>query len=447
MIANESIATLALADDKSLLSNNPRDNQILLDLSVRLSSAYNYQYAPSKTKILVINPKPSKNPKHPSIPPDCTWTIDGTTVHPSSQATHLGVVRSDDPSSNTPALLSRIAAHQKAFFSTLSLGLSKNHRTSPATALKIESVFCSPILFSGLSTLLLKNSEIETLNSYSRKILRQIMKLHKTTSVPALHLLSGSLPAEARLHLHQFSLLRMVSYLGDSDPLYRIAVHSLTYKVTFSWFRRLVKTAIMYQLPHPLWILLVPPSKLSYKQLVYVQITKFWTDKYINSCTNLPSLKFFRPASLSLGHGPHPLFTSCRHPHDVRVATIQAKMLCGTYRSCWHSHHWQRSTGRCLLPNCGQLPGDTAHLFTSCTFLRDTISQACQSAKKALEPYPFLHSLFSRKILSDPQSFLHFLLDPSSDKDVQSIPPSFKPIAVQYLMHASRCVIWPTHRR
>ena len=272
------------------------------------------------------------------------------------------------------------------------------------------------------------------------------MKLHKSTPVPALHLLSGSLPAEGCLHLRQFNLLRMVSYLGLTDPLYRIAIHTLTRKITFSWFSSLSKTAHMYHLPLPLWILLVPPSKSGFKRLVFSQITKFWASKYIEACSNFPSLKFLRPLSLPIGHGPHPLFTSCSQPHDVRVAFIQAKMLVGTYHSCWHVRHWQQATGQCLLPNCGQLPGDTTHLFTSCPFLRETVTQAIQTAKQTLQPYPHLLSLFSTKLLLDSLPFMQFLLDPSSDLDVQALPPSFRPSAISYLMHASRSIIWPAHR-
>ena len=78
---------------------------------------------------------------------------------------------------------------------------------------------------------------------------------------PAIHLLSGVLPAEATIHIRQFSLLQMVAYLGPYNPLHQLAVQNLTSKVSASWFAALRKTAIIYELPDPLHILLVPPTK------------------------------------------------------------------------------------------------------------------------------------------------------------------------------------------
>ena len=190
----------------------------LIDLPVLHSSQNKYQYIPTKTKILVTNPKPLKS-SPPTIPPDATWTVGGAPVSTSSQATHLGIVRSGHHSSNSPAVVTRIAAHARALFRLLNLGLAKGHRTNPATSLRIEQTFASPVHYSGLAPLLLTKPELSTLNVYSRKILTRILKLHDKTAVPAIHLLSGVLPAEAIVHIRQFSLLQMVAYLGPSNTL------------------------------------------------------------------------------------------------------------------------------------------------------------------------------------------------------------------------------------
>ena len=91
-IADECISALALADDKSLIANSVKDTQTLLDESVKISSSSNYEYGSAKTKILVINPQPSKKLKHSPIPLDATRTVNGLNISSSSQATHLGVV-------------------------------------------------------------------------------------------------------------------------------------------------------------------------------------------------------------------------------------------------------------------------------------------------------------------------------------------------------------------
>ena len=91
---------------------------------------------PSKTKIVVTNPNPAKGSE--SIPGDHNWVVDGVSVPISQEATHLGIVRSSHHNSNSPAVMSRIAAHSRAFFGAVGLGLAKNHRTPPSTSLKLS---------------------------------------------------------------------------------------------------------------------------------------------------------------------------------------------------------------------------------------------------------------------------------------------------------------------
>ena len=105
--------------------------------------------------------------------------------------------------------------------------------------LNLFSFSCS---FQWPHPLLLIKPEISILNVYTRKVFRQIMKLHHNTAAPAIHFLSGALPAEAALHIKQFSLLRMIAHLGLVNCLYSIAYHNLTNKVPASWFHTLRAT-------------------------------------------------------------------------------------------------------------------------------------------------------------------------------------------------------------
>ena len=119
----------------------------------------------------------------------------------------------------------------------------------------------------------------------------------------------------------------MVANLGASNPLYNMAIHNLTVKVSASWFVTLRKTASRYKLPDPLHILLVPPNKIPFKKYIYDTITAYWTQIFHNKAATMSSLKLMLPLSLSLGSRPHPIFSTCTSPHQVQVACIQAKML------------------------------------------------------------------------------------------------------------------------
>ena len=84
-------------------------------------------------------------------------------------------------------------------------------------------------------------------------------------------------------------------------------------------------------MPDPLHILLVPPHKTAYKRITRSRISEYWSSK-LSTATTMPSLAPLRTPSLRLSSGPHPIWTTCLSPHQVRIATIQAKMLAVTYR-------------------------------------------------------------------------------------------------------------------
>ena len=64
----------------------------------------------------------------------------------SSQAEHVGVVRSTD-GTNQHALLSRLSAHSKSLYGTLSCGMACGHRGNPADSLQVEAMYCAPRLY------------------------------------------------------------------------------------------------------------------------------------------------------------------------------------------------------------------------------------------------------------------------------------------------------------
>ena len=180
--------------------------------------------------------------------------------------------------------------------------------------------------------------------------------------------------------------------------------------------------------------------------MVWSYISSYWSEQLSAKATIMSSLQLLKTQSLPLGRGPHPMFTTCHSPHQARIATIQAKMISGTYRTCYQSQHWQHTTGACLLPNCGVYPGDLLHLFKSCSFLSDTIKEYLIKAKDSLSSFPYLHSLFSRKMAVSSSSALQFLLDPSTDNDVINLPSIFKRTTIPLLFQASHILIWPVHR-
>ena len=442
-----SLASIGQADDVGLLSPNPFALQSLLHLSENFSTSTSMEMVPEKTKLLVYTPKGDNSTAY--------WqettpiTMGGSPLPLSTQAEHVGVLRSTD-GGNLPALMSRLSAHGKSLYAVTSCGLARGHRGNPAASLRVEAVYCAPRLYSGLATLLLSRGEMDTLSLYQRRTLERLQRLYPRTPAPAIHFLSGTLPAIAILHLRQLSLLFMIARLGPSNPLHRHGLHALLHHIPNSWFTTLRHTTAMYSLQDPLLTLSSPPaSKAAWKSLTKPRVTAYWRTKLIAEASALPSLQFLRPAFLALGRGAHPVWQTCGPSSSaVRAATIQARMLSGRYQTDWLRRHWAGTSGACCLPGCDTSPGDLVHLLTgACPALAPTMARTLSNCLDFLSPHPLLIPPLQAALTDTPLNFVSFVLDPSCNPAIillsqhhgtsTILPPLFR---------FSRAWVWAAHR-
>ena len=182
---------------------------------------------------------------------------------------------------NLPNILSCFTAHTNAVRAVLPAGLGRGHRANPAASLKIEKIYGTPVLLSGLTTglssLVLSKAEITCLSTHYKTCLEGLMKLYPRTPAPVVAFLSGSLPASALLHIDQFSLFGMISRQDDS-PLKRLAYSTLSSSPIppKSWFKQISDLSQQYSLPSPLTLLTSPLTKEHYKRLIKSAVTNYW---------------------------------------------------------------------------------------------------------------------------------------------------------------------------
>ena len=94
-----------------------------------------------KTQLVVMRPKHLRNSVTENI------YVNDTSIHESSSAEHLGLIRSSSMS-NLHSIQDRIAKHLKSIFLVQSCGSARSHFANPAASLKIESVlFISNFVF------------------------------------------------------------------------------------------------------------------------------------------------------------------------------------------------------------------------------------------------------------------------------------------------------------
>ena len=439
------VGSIGVADDVVLLSPSPHALQSQLNLSQSLTADRYMVNVQEKTKLLAYAPKGDYSiPYWQAASP---LVMAGSTLPLSQQADHVGVLRTTS-GSNLPSITARIAGHTRSLYSVISCGMSRNHRGNPAASLRVESCYSAPVLFSGLSSLSLSPGEIEVLAVHRRLTLQRLQRLHPCTPAPVLHFLSGSLPAPALLHQHQFTLLHMVAVLGPTNILHQHALYMLHHSVKHSWFLKLRQTSLLYSLPDPLQVLVCPPTKQEFKKSVKTAIRCYWHLVLTEQAAALPSLRYLHPAFLPLGPKPHPLWTTCNSsPSAVRAATVQAKMLSGRYRSCWLRRHWTEESGACRLPGCGATPGDVAHLLSAeCPALQPHLALTLQHILLILASHPLLLPPVIAALNGDRECITRFMLDPSTNPAVITLLQLQGPAVLRPLFQVAPAWVRSAHR-
>ena len=250
----------------------------------------------------------------------------------------------------------------------MSAGLARGHSGSPAAALRVHQLHCTPVLFSGLATLVLNKAETRILDKHYQYTIQNLQRLHQKTPRSIVFFLAGSLPGEALLHMRQLSLFSMICHLPE-DPLHHHAKYVLSTlsPSSLSWFHQVRDLCLQYCLPHPLLLLEKPLTKNKFKELVKLQVTEFWHGVLATECTSpsLSSLRYFDPYRASLLHA-HPIWTSTAgNSFESSKGTVLARMVSTRYRTEMLSRFLSNNrTGHCLSATCTNVSGDMEHLLT-----------------------------------------------------------------------------------
>ena len=150
-----------------MVANNLDD---LVHLTEEYCVKYRVQLVPAKTNLMVYANKSHKQlVDHAKLVNPIQ--IDGKTIDFVEELEHVGVIR--NTAGNMPAFLKRIEAYRRSLHSVLNSGLAHGHRANPLAGLRIHSLYCAPVLLSGLASLVLSASEIHVLDYYFEKLLRE----------------------------------------------------------------------------------------------------------------------------------------------------------------------------------------------------------------------------------------------------------------------------------
>ena len=103
-----------------------------------------------------------------------------------------------------------MVSHKRSLAQILRMGMAKRHRANQLASQRAETIFSKPVLYSGMSSLLLSKSEADILAKHVNLTTENLLKLHPKTPEPVVFFQAGKLPGEALLHLKQLTLFGMI---------------------------------------------------------------------------------------------------------------------------------------------------------------------------------------------------------------------------------------------
>ena len=246
--------------------------------------------------------------------------------------------------------------------------------------------------------MVLSSTEVGILDSHFKMHVERLLKLYQSTPRSVVWFLAGSLPAEALLHLRQFSLFSMICRLHDGvNVLANHARHMLATArpSAKSWFSQIQDLCLQYSLPHPISYLDNPPTKQTFKNAIKSKVIDFWEQKLRGEAAILPSLQYFFPNHMSLS-SIHPMFTSCGgSPYQTKKAVVRTRYLSGRGRVEALTKHWDFSNKEGNCPLCVLLSptlGTVEHLLLSggCPALVDARLSMLSFIQAYMVPRPYL---------------------------------------------------------
>ena len=439
------VGAVGQADDIVLVGNDIHSLQYLVRLTEDYCHSHKVVLVPSKTKLLKMFKK-----SHQQMINYCQAInpimIAGSNIDFVDQAEHVGVLRSTN--GNLPNIAARITAHKRAMGSVLSAGLAIRHRSNPQSALRVMKLYGDPVLFSGLSSLVLSKSEIKMLDNHHKNTLRNMLKMFKGTPRSFICLVGGSLPGEAILHLKQLTLFGMIARLPD-DPLHHHAIYILSQQLRNgkSWFLIIDKLTNQYNLPNPLSLLHSPMAKNEFKVLCKKKVLEYWQEILRAEARALPSLQFFKPEFYTLSRPAQSLVSAGNSGYEVSKLIVQLRLLSGRYRTERLCRFWSDNReGVCLFNTCLGQSDTVDHIISVCPALQHVRVRMQNMWLTRTESYPALQSLIRSLLCLPSLQRTQFILDPSTNPDVIRLVQEYGRDVLDQILYLTRTYAFSIHR-
>ena len=355
------VSVVCVADDAYLLANSPSSLQALLDIMSNYARKYQLRFNASKTKIVVTGSKQDMAFFKDTSP----WTLNGEKIDVVDSNEHLGLIVAglDEEQRNVDK---KIIKCRNSLFALLGPAFSYKCLMSPLLQTHLWRTCCYPTLVSGLAALPIRPTNLKSLEIFHRKILRGILKLSKSSPIPAIHFLLGELPVEGLLHIRTLGLFHNIwTNPGCTVHSMLLYILKMCNSNSTTWANHVQLICIKYSLPPPLSLLQTPAwPKEEWNTLVKTRVTA-WHERNLRSLAiNNSKMKFLNVQLYGLSGLLHPALQYIQDTRDCKKLRSHLKFL-----TCDIAPHTPVTTA-CSL--CNSYSTDSVeHILMSCRALSE----------------------------------------------------------------------------
>ncbi len=194
-----------VADDVLLMATSEWDLQAMLDISDHYAASERYNIQPAKSSVTSYS-----RPGSASLCPNLKkWTLGENPLPITQSFTHLGITRFSMEVKDT-AIVDKVQTARRAGYALMGSGLHGTNGLPAHVGLKIYKSYVLPRLLYGIEAMNLDAGQMNELERFHLRFLRQLQSLPDRTAKCGVYILLGSIPMEAYYHLAVLSLLERI---------------------------------------------------------------------------------------------------------------------------------------------------------------------------------------------------------------------------------------------
>ena len=363
-IGTTCVSTPTCADDILVLSPDLEDLQAIVLLISQYANEEHYTIHPTKSVVAIYNPRSSAEQQF--LQETSPIILNGDEVPNEDELTHLGITKT--PRNPNSTVTERIRTAKQTMYALMGSGFHGLNGLPVPVSLHLYKMYVLPRAMYGLETIPMSATATQNLDAFHKNSLSAILGLLQRTALPALYILTGTLPMIFLLHIRSLTFLLTLLHSGSTQEIV-LRQHAMKNSRSASWVTKMEKVLQQYSLPTIDTLYQDQPSKKEWRKQVRDTIADMATREINTEAGTKKTLHMLNPEFTY--NTPHSSVENIRNPRQVTRANIKTRLLTDVYpleavaRRMKLTQH-----DTCKLCEA-DLPEDRVHFFAVCKAMAD----------------------------------------------------------------------------